>query len=165
MDNKQKLIQWLQETSFREITLLVDFLVTAFIGYLYINQLINATPEQLASMTWLSTLLLEVIVYSIVLMVVSYVVLAMISDDELSKPMDVREKQINLVGYKYSAIILQVGVMLGIVQYNLDVQGFAFMPQSIPHLPLHVLLVAFLLAELAHYGVQLYKGRTGDIYE
>jgi hypothetical protein len=55
--------------------------------------------------------------------------------------------------------------VLGIVQYNLDVQGFAFMPQSIPHLPLHVLLVAFLLAELAHYGVQLYKGRTGDIYE
>lgn len=165
MDNKQKLIQWLQETSFREVTLSVDFIVTGYISYFYLSQLLNATPEQLASIEWLSTVLLEVIVYSIVLMVVSYMALAFISDDELSRPMDVREKQINLVGYKYSAIILQVGVILALVQYNIAAQGFEFMQSSVPHLPLHILVGAFLLAELAHYGVQLYKGRTGEIYE
>ncbi|GGP46769.1 hypothetical protein GCM10009347_12650 [Shewanella algicola] len=165
MDNKQKVIQWLQETSFREVTLSVDFIVTGYISYFYLSQLLNATPEQLASIEWLSTVLLEVIVYSIVLMVVSYIALAFISDDELSRPMDVREKQINLVGYKYSAIILQVGVILALVQYNIAAQGFEFMQSSVPHLPLHILVGAFLLAELAHYGVQLYKGRTGEIYE
>lgn len=164
MSNKQKWIQWLQETSFRELTLSVDFLVTGYIGYLYVNALVNASPEQLASIEWLSSLLLQIVIYSIVLMVISYIVLAFISDDELSRPMDVREKQINLVGYKYSAIILQVGVILALVQYNIAAQGVAFMQSNVPHLPLHILVGAFLLAELAHYGVQLYKGRTGDIY-
>ena len=50
MSNKQKWIQWLQETSFRELTLSVDFLVTGYIGYLYVNALVNASPEQLAGM-------------------------------------------------------------------------------------------------------------------
>ncbi|GGP91144.1 hypothetical protein GCM10009410_26550 [Shewanella ulleungensis] len=164
MDNKRKLIQWLQETSFREVTLFVDFLVTAYISYFYVSQLVNASTEQLASIEWLSTVLFEVIVYSIALMVVSYIVLAFISDDELSRPMDVREKQINLVGYKYTAIILQVGVILALFQYNIAAQDFEFMQSSLPHLPLHILVGAFLIAELAHYGVQLYKGRSGDIY-
>ncbi|MGI2115441.1 hypothetical protein ACRN9G_17840 [Shewanella frigidimarina] len=165
MSNKQKVHQWLQETSFRELTLSIDFLVTGYIFYLYLSQLFNATPEQLASIEWLSSLLLEIIIYSIVLMVVSYILLALISDDELSQPMDVREKQISLVGYKYSAIILQVGVVFAIFQYNIAVQDFDFMQQrTVPYLPLHILIVAFLTAELAHYGVQLYKGRTGDIY-
>lgn len=165
MNNGKKLQQWLQETSFRELTLLVDFFVTGYIFYFYIRQLISASPEQLASMEWLSTLLLQVIIYSIVLMIISYIVLALISDDELSQPMDVREKQINLIGYKYAAIILQIGVVFAMIQYNIDAQGFDLMPQYIPHLPLHILLVAFLMAELAYYGVQLYKGRTGAIYE
>ncbi|MGX9462125.1 hypothetical protein ACWXWU_12925 [Shewanella sp. A14] len=165
MVDKHKVHQWLQETSFRELMLSVDFLITGYIFYLYISQLVSASPEQLASIEWLSTLLLQIIIYSIVLMVVSYILLALISDDELSQPMDVREKQINLVGYKYAAIILQVGVVFAMVQYNIDAQSFALMPQYVPHLPLHILLVAFLLAELAYYGVQLYKGRTGDIYE
>ncbi|RPA23086.1 hypothetical protein [Shewanella frigidimarina] len=165
MSNKQKIHQWLQETSFRELTLAIDFLVTGYIFYLYLSQLFNATPEQVASIEWLSSLLLEIIIYSIVLMVVSYILLALISDDELSQPMDVREKQISLVGYKYSAIILQVGVVFAIFQYNIAVQDFDFMQQrTVPYLPLHILIVAFLTAELAHYGVQLYKGRTGDIY-
>ncbi|KVX00724.1 MULTISPECIES: hypothetical protein [Shewanella] len=165
MSNKQKVHQWLQETSFRELTLSIDFLVTGYIFYLYLSQLFNATPEQLASIEWLSSLLLEIIIYSIVLMVVSYILLALISDDELSQPMDVREKQISLVGYKYSAIILQVGVVFAIFQYNIAAQDFDFMQQrTVPYLPLHILIVAFLTAELAHYGVQLYKGRTGDIY-
>ena len=165
MSNKQKVHQWLQETSFRELTLSIDFLVTGYIFYLYLSQLFNATPEQLASIEWLSSLLLEIIIYSIVLMVVSYILLALISDDELSQPMDVREKQISLVGYKYSAIILQVGVVFAIFQYNISAQDFDFMQQrTVPYLPLHILIVAFLTAELAHYGVQLYKGRTGDIY-
>jgi hypothetical protein len=165
MSNKQKVHQWLQETSFRELTLSIDFLVTGYIFYLYLSQLFNATPEQFASIEWLSSLLLEIIIYSIVLMVVSFVLLALISDDELSQPMDVREKQISLVGYKYSAIILQVGVVFAIFQYNIAAQDFDFMQQrTVPYLPLHILIVAFLTAELAHYGVQLYKGRTGDIY-
>ncbi|GIU53598.1 hypothetical protein TUM4249_32390 [Shewanella sp. KT0246] len=164
MNIKHKLFQWLQETSFREVTLSVDLLVTAYIFYIYINRMYYASAEELASTVWISGVLLEVIIYSVVLMVISYILLAFVSDDELNQPMDVREKQINLVGYKYSAMILQVGVVLAIVQYSLDQQSEALFFEPIPHLPLHILLVAFLVAEVAHYGVQLYKGRTGEIY-
>ena len=115
MSNKQKLHQWLQETSFREVTLSVDFLVTAYIFYIYLSRMYYASAEEFASTVWLSGVLLEIIIYSVVLMVLSYIVLAFVSDDELNQPMDVREKQIDLVGYKYSAMILQVGVVLAIV--------------------------------------------------
>ncbi|MEZ9237072.1 hypothetical protein [Shewanella sp. 10N.286.52.A9] len=164
MVNKQNLYQWLQETSFREVTLSVDLLVTGYIFYIYLSRMYYASAEELASTVWLSGVLLEIIIYSVVLMVLSYIVLAFVSDDELNQPMDVREKQINLVGYKYSAIVLQTGVILAMVQYGIEKQAEIILFEPIPHLPLHILLVAFLTAELAHYGVQLYKGRTGDIY-
>lgn len=161
---KQKLHQWLQETSFREVTLSVDLLVTGYIFYLYLSRMYYASAEEFTSTVWLSGVLLEIIIYSIGLMVLSYIALAFVSDDELNQPMDVREKQIDLVGYKYSSIILQVGVIGAIAQYSLDQLAVEMMFEPIPHLPLHILLVAFLTAELAHYAVQLYKGRTGDIY-
>ncbi len=164
MSNLQKVHQWLQETSFREVTLSVDLIVTGYIFYIYLSRMYYASAEELASTVWISGVLLEVIIYSVVLMVISYIALAFVSDDELNQPMDVREKQINLVGYKYSAMILQVGVVLAMVQYGIEQQAETILFETIPHLPLHILLVAFLTAELAHYGVQLYKGRTGDIY-
>ncbi|WP_144209061.1 hypothetical protein [Shewanella donghaensis] len=165
MNNATKLQQWLQETSFREITLSVDLLVTGYISYFYASSLMNASMEDLASIQWISGIFLEIIIYSVVLMVVSYIALAFISDDELSQPMDVREKQINLIGYKYSAIILNVGVIFAMVQYSIEANGLGFSKEGIEHAPLHILMASFLLAELAFYGIQLYKGRTGEIYE
>lgn len=165
MNNATKLQQWLQETSFREITLSVDLLVTGYIFYFYVSSLMNASAEDLASIQWISGVLLEIIIYSVVLMVVSYIALALITDDELSEPMDVREKQINLIGYKYSAIILNVGVIFAMVQYSIEANGLGFSQEGFAHAPLHILMVFFLVAELAFYGVQLYKGRTGEIYE
>ncbi|MFS1438236.1 hypothetical protein [Shewanella sp. 10N.286.48.A6] len=165
MSNANKLLQWLQETSFREVTLSVDLLVTGYIFYFYGSSLFHASPEELASIQWVSGIFLEIIIYSVVLMVVSYIALALITDDELSQPMDVREKQINLIGYKYSAIILNVGVILAIVQYSVEANDLGLSQLGFAHAPLHILVVSFLCAELAFYGVQLYKGRTGDIYE
>ncbi|ABE54710.1 hypothetical protein Sden_1424 [Shewanella denitrificans OS217] len=165
MSNKDKLFEFLRGVSFREFTLAVDFFISGCILYFYVKSLYYGTAEQLESATWLSGLLLEVIIYSIVLSIVSYLSLTFISDDELSKPLDVREKQISLVGYKYSAIILQVGVVMAIFQYNMAAQSIEGVRDLMPHLPLHVMVVAFLLAELANYGAQIVKGRSGEIYE
>jgi hypothetical protein len=165
MNKKDKLLEWMRGISFRELTLVVDFFITGCILYFYVESLCYGTAEQLSSVTWLSSLLLKVIIYSIVLSIASYLLLTFISDDELSKPLDVREKQISLMGYKYSATILQIGVVLAIFQYNMAAQGIAALEDLIPHIPLHVMVVAFLLAELANYGAQIVKGRSGEIYE
>jgi hypothetical protein len=165
MSNKDKLFEFLRGISFREFTLAVDFFISGCILFFYVKSLYYGTVEQLASVSWLSGLLLEVIIYSIVLAIVSYLMLTFISDDELSKPLDVREKQIRLVGYKYSAAILQIGVVIAIFQYNAAAQSQLVVEDLMPHLPLHVMVVAFLLAELANYGAQIVKGRRGEIYE
>lgn len=157
---------FLQSISFRELTLSINLLASTYIGYFYLQRVFYATPEQLASATWLSELLLQVIIYSIAIMVISYIVLAVVSDNELAQPLDVREKQINLVGYKYTAYILQAGICIAIFQYQAEAQGFGpSIEYNIPFLPLHIMISAFLLAEIANYSAQLYKGRTGDIYE
>ncbi|BBN83373.1 hypothetical protein PA25_33580 [Pseudoalteromonas sp. A25] len=166
MTRKAQLKEFLQSISFRELTLTIDLLVSVYISYIYIISLINATAEQLASVSWLSGLLLEVLTYSVILMVSSYLLLAFISDDELKQPLDVREKQINLVGYKSKAHILQAGICVAIFQYQAEANGWGpAIEYNIPYLPMHVMVGAFLLAEIANYAAQLYKGRTGQIYE
>ncbi|MBQ4852190.1 hypothetical protein [Pseudoalteromonas sp. MMG012] len=165
MTRSAALKEFLQSISFRELTLSIDLLVSTYIGYFYLKNVFSASSEQLASPVWLSELLLQVIIYSIVLMVISYIVLAFISDDELEQPLDVREKQISLVGYKYTTYILQTGICIAIFQYQAHAQGFGpSIEYNIPFLPLHIMVCAFLLAEITNYATQLYKGRTGAIY-
>lgn len=166
MTRSEKLKELLQSISFRELTLSIDLLVSIYISFFYVDSLINATTEQLASVSWLSGLLLQVLTYSVVLMVLSYLLLTFISDNELKQPLDVREKQINLIGYKYKAVILQVGICIAIFQYQIEANGWGpAIEYNIPYLPMHVMVGAFLIAEITNYIAQLYKGRTGDIYE
>jgi hypothetical protein len=161
----ERVKEWLQASSFRELTLVLDLLITGWIIYFYLGQLLQASEVELGSPDWLSALLLEVIIYSVLLTIASEVFLALVGDKGSERPMDVREKQINLVGYKYSSRILQFGIGLAIVQYYLEVQGWTPDARLIPFLPLHIMLLVFLLAEAARYGAQLYKGRSGDIYD
>ncbi|MCF6434396.1 MULTISPECIES: hypothetical protein [Pseudoalteromonas] len=166
MTRQTQIKDFLQSISFRELTLTIDLLVSTYIGYFYLSSLYNATQEQLASASWLSSLLLQVVTYSVVLMVLSYLLLTFISDNELNQPLDVREKQIDLVGYKYKAHILQAGICIAIFQYQAQVNDWGpAIEYSVPYLPLHVMVAAFLLAEICSYVMQLFKGRTGDIYE
>ena len=165
MTRQKKFKEWLDSCSFREVTLLVDLLICGYILFYYLRAVLLATTEQLSDITWLSELLGNVIIYSIVLMIASYILLALASEKELDQPMDVREKQINLIGYKYSAWILQIGLGIGIFQYQIEANQFFADKISMPFLPLHIMVVAFILAEIVFYGVQLIKGRTGAIYD
>ena len=117
MTRSEHFKEFLQSISFRELTLSIDLLVSVYISYFYVNSLMNASTQQLSSVSWLSGLLLQVLIYSVILIVLSYLLLSFISDNELNQPPDVREKQINLVGYKYKATILQTGICVAIVQY------------------------------------------------
>jgi hypothetical protein len=76
MTRSEQLKELLQSISFRELTLSIDLLVSVYISFFYVDSLINATTEQLASVSWLSGLLLQVLTYSVVLMVLSYLLLA-----------------------------------------------------------------------------------------
>jgi hypothetical protein len=98
-------------------------------------------------------------------MIISHILLEFASEKELEQPLDVREKQINLIGYKYSAWILQIGLVIGIFQYQIEASDFFAEKMVIPFLPLHIMVVAFILAEVVNYSAQLIKGRTGAIYD
>ena len=165
MTKQQKFKEWVDSCSFREVTLLVDLLICGYILFYYLSAVLSASSEQLADISWISSLLGDVIIYSIVLMIASYILLAFASEKELDQPMDVREKQINLIGYKYSAWILQIGLGIGIFQYQIEAHDFFADNMTIPFFPLHIMVIAFILAEVVFYGVQLIKGRTGAIYD
>lgn len=165
MTKQQKFKEWVDSCSFREVTLLVDLLICGYILFYYLSAVLSASSKQLADISWISSLLGDVIIYSIVLMIASYILLAFASEKELDQPMDVREKQINLIGYKYSAWILQIGLGIGIFQYQIEAYDFFADKMTIPFFPLHIMVVAFILAEVVFYGVQLIKGRTGAIYD
>ncbi|CAD2226343.1 hypothetical protein LOC50_13055 [Pseudoalteromonas sp. SCSIO 43095] len=166
MTRSEHFKELLQSISFRELTLSIDLLVSVYISYFYVNSLMNASTQQLSSVSWLSGLLLQVLIYSVILIVLSYLLLTFISDNELNQPPDVREKQINLVGYKYKAIILQAGICVAIFQYQIEANNWGpAIEYNIPYLPMHIMVGAFLIAEIVNYIAQLYKGRTGDIYE
>ena len=165
MTRQQKFKEWLDSCSFREVTLLVDLMISGYILYLYLTKIFSATSEQLADIGWVSGVLGEIVVYSIVLMIISHILLEFASEKELEQPLDVREKQINLIGYKYSAWILQIGLVIGIFQYQIEASDFFDEKMVIPFLPLHIMVVAFILAEIVNYSAQLIKGRTGAIYD
>lgn len=166
MTRAEQLKEWVDSISFRELTLTIELLVSVYIIYIYGQYVFNATPEQLASASWLSGVLLKIIIYSIILMIISHILLAFVSDDELDQPLDVREKQIDLVGYKYTAWILQIGICLAIFQYQAEANNWGPAGEyNIPFLSLHIMMIAFLIAEITKYATQLYKGRTGNIYE
>ena len=165
MNRKQKFKALLDSFSFREATLLFDLLICGYILYLYARAMVHATTEQLSNISWVSALLGEVVIFSIVLTVFSYIILALASEKELEQPMDVREKQINLIGYKYSAWILQIGLVISILQYQIEATEFFADKMTFPFLSLHIMVVAFILAEVVFYSIQLIKGRMGSIYE
>jgi hypothetical protein len=165
MTRQQKFKEWVDNCSFREATLLVDLLVCGYILFMYIEAVLLASNEQLANISWVSALLGKVVIYSIVLMIASYIMLSLVSDKELEQPLDVREKQINLIGYKYSAWILQIGLAVGILQYQIEAYEIFASKINIPFLPLHIMVIAFMLAEIVNYLMQLIKGRTGEIYD
>ena len=165
MTRQQKFKEWVDNCSFREATLLVDLLVCGYILFMYLEAVLLASNEQLANISWVSALLGKVVIYSIVLMVASYIMLSLASDKELEQPLDVREKQINLIGYKYSAWILQIGLAVGILQYQIEAYEIFAGKINIPFLALHIMVVAFILAEIVNYLMQLIKGRTGEIYD
>ena len=92
MTRSEHFKEFLQSISFRELTLSIDLLVSVYISYFYVNSLMNASTQQLSSVSWLSGLLLQVLIYSVILIVLSYLLLSFISDNELNQPPDVREK-------------------------------------------------------------------------
>ena len=164
MENN-RLREFVDSLSFRELMISLDLVATLGILYFYLVRLLAATPEMLADASFISTLLLKVIVFSVAISIVSSLLLEFISDGELEQPLDEREKLISLSGNKYALWILQVGVCIAFFQYTAEAHNFGPAAEyNIPFLPLHIMLVSFLLSEAVNYLMQLVKGRAGDIY-
>ncbi|ALU45103.1 hypothetical protein [Pseudoalteromonas rubra] len=155
----------LDSLSFRDLTLTLDLLVTGAVVYFYATSLMAASAEQLASGTWISQLLIKVVGVSVVLSIISQLLLELVSDGDVEKPLDEREKYLSLVGNKYALWILQAGVCFAIGQYALEQNGLgAAQRAELPFLTLHIMVGAFLLAELVNYVTQLIQNRMGTLH-
>ncbi|WP_046005355.1 hypothetical protein [Pseudoalteromonas rubra] len=155
----------LDSLSFRDLTLTLDLLVTGAVVYFYASSLMMATAEQLASGVWISQLLVKVVGVSIAMSIVSQLLLELVSDGEVDQPMDEREKQVSLVGNKYALWTLQAGVCFAIGQYAFEQNGMGFAERApLPFFTLHIMVGAFLLAELVNYATQLIRNRMVTPY-
>lgn len=162
---ENKLKSFLDSLSFRDLTLSVDLAVTIGILYFYMQQLFIATPEMRADASFISSLLLKVIVVSIVLSIASSLLLEFVSDNDTDKPLDEREQKIELYGNKTGLWILQSGVCIAIFQYTAEAHNFGPSGEyTLPFLPLHIMVVAFMVSEVANYGTQLVRNRMGAVY-
>ena len=116
------------------------------------NQILGFNNTQLADGSLIIGVLFEVVMYSVVLMIISSVILAFINHKDADKPLDEREQLIELKGSYYSNWILKVGIVIAIGQYALESNEWVIgLHQNIPFLPLHILVISFLLSELATF--------------
>ena len=143
----------------------MELLVTGYVFYFYATELLTASDVMREDPSWVSGLLLKVIVISIIVSIAGSALLAFVSDDDIDKPLDERERLIALAGLKPAYWVLQSGVCVAIFQYTAEAHGW---PQGVaidvPFLALHILVVSFLLAELVGYGTQLVRAHTGASY-
>ncbi|ODB41746.1 hypothetical protein BB427_09525 [Pseudoalteromonas sp. BMB] len=165
MESNNKIKAFLDSLSFRDLTIAIEFLVTGYILYFYLGEITAATEQLRQDPSWVSGLLLKVIVISIVTSIAGQLLLSFVSDKDMDKPLDEREKLVALSGCKPAYWVLQVGVCISIFQYSAEAQNWSqALPFELPFTPLHILVIAFLLAELVGYGTQLVKARLGAVY-
>ena len=165
MDNDNKLKAFLDSLSFRDLTITVELLITGYVLYFYATELLTASTVMREDPSWVSGLLLKVVVISIIVSIAGRVLLDFVSDDNVDKPLDERQRLIALAGLKPAYWVLQSGVCIAIFQYTAEAHGW---PQgatiAVPFLALHILVVSFLLAELVGYGTQLVQAHRGASY-
>ncbi|PAJ74000.1 hypothetical protein CJF42_12665 [Pseudoalteromonas sp. NBT06-2] len=148
--------------SFREKSLWLEFIATVIIFNYYMNQILGFNNTQLADGSLIIGVLFEVVMYSVVLMIISSVILAFINHKDADKPLDEREQLIELKGSYYSNWILKVGIVIAIGQYALESNEWVIgLHQNIPFLPLHILVISFLLSELATFFIRIWLSRRG----
>ncbi|MBU2968908.1 hypothetical protein KO527_06065 [Pseudoalteromonas sp. C2R02] len=120
------------------------------------------TRFQLADSTVIISLLFKVVMFSVILMSVSFAILTIINYKNAKKSLDEREALIELRGSYYSNWILKVGVVIAVAQYALESNAWAIgLHQNIPFLPLHILVLAFLLSEFISCVKQVRLFRKG----
>jgi len=152
----------IMNSSFQEKSLWLEFSATVIIFSYYLNQLLGFDNKQLADGSLIIGVLFEVVMYTVVLMIISSVILAIINHKDADKPLDEREQLIELKGSYYSNWVLKVGIVIAIGQYALESNEWAIgLHQNIPFLPLHILVVSFLLSELVSFFVQIWLSHKG----
>lgn len=149
-------------SSFQEKNLWLELTATVLIFSYYLEQLLGFTRFQLADSTVIISLLFKVVMFSVILMSVSFAILTIINYKDAKKPLDEREALIDLKGSYYSNWILKVGVVIAVAQYALESNAWAIgLHQNIPFLPLHILVLAFLLSEFISCVIQVRLFRKG----
>jgi len=149
-------------SSFQEKNLWLELIATLVIFAYYIEQLLGFSGSQLADSTVIINVLFKVVMFSVILMSVSFAILAIINYKDVNKPLDERESLIELKGSYYSNWVLKLGVVIAIAQYALESNAWAIgLHQNIPFLPLHILVLSFLLSEFISCVIQIRLFRKG----
>ena len=135
---------------------------TLVILFIYGQTLIGYSPDELASAGVISSLLMKIVIFSISIMVIGHIALAIVDHRNAEGPKDEREQLIELKGAYHGYWVLQVGVYLAVTHYLVEISDWSFsLHFDIPFMTLHILCSAFLLAEAVAYGKQLWHHRAG----
>jgi len=109
-----------------------------------------------------TVLLITTVIWLTIISIVSHIVLAIINHKEANNPEDERDKLIELKGCRVGYILLSVGVVISIVHVQLNnlIGEYWGISPTIDLLNfMHIIIMSFLIADLAKYATQLYYYR------
>lgn len=147
--------------SFQEKSLWVELITTLYILGYYLTKLMGMSTEQLGDFEQINTLLLRIVIFTIGVMIISHIVLAIFNPKTAEAPLDEREKLIELKANRYGLWVLQVGVVASIVLQLFEIGDFREPSLTLPFASLHLLVTTFVISELINSGSQLWFTKKG----
>lgn len=151
--------------SFIHKSVWVQFLITLFIGYQYIDSFIYLYESNQLTNDGYTELLLFTAFQLVILNIAVHTIVAILSNkDELEQQSDERDELISLKGGNMAYNTLSTWVVIVLVSLwatSLENARYYFDTLSGEYNVLNILLVGFLVAELLRFATQLYHYQKG----
>lgn len=150
--------------SYKEKSLWVSLALTLYLIYFYYSNMLILQKIDLLNEANFSGLLITTVVWLTIISVVSHTVLAIINYKEAEKPEDERDNLIDLYGCRVGYYLLSIGVVVSIIHVQLNnlIGVYLGLTPVIGILNfMHIIIMSFLIADVAKYTTQLYYYRRG----
>lgn len=150
--------------SYKEKSTWASLLLTGFIFYFYINELLVAQQLAQLSEEFVVSLFVKIVLITIVIEIVSQTSLALMHYKEAEKGDDEREKQFKLLGYRNAYHVITAGIFIALFllwSTDISITNIGFSELSPAYNTLSYLLISFLLAEITYYASQAFLYRRG----
>ena len=150
--------------SYKEKSLWVSLALTLYLIYFYYSNMLGLQESQTLNADSFTVLLITTVIWLTIISIVSHIVLAIINHKEANDPEDERDKLIDLKGCRVGYGLLSAGVVLSIVHVQLNnlIGEYFGISQTVDLVNfMHIIIMSFLVADMAKYATQLYYYRRG----